>query len=185
MRRRSACAVHRPSFPGVAARKAREARAHEIGTEIDVALARSQVAVVRNRATSAVSGTLAKWCYGLVAVGLVVFALAADGSSKDRSDQIATANACAEARKAGATQADLKGTGCAAVVPATEESPATPSSDELRAGVVLRLGRLLTLCEQGAASKPETADGSTAVGPQDCKAIENAITTILTISSGE
>lgn len=170
-------------LPDGAARKAREARALEIRTEIDLALARGQVAVVRNRATAAVSGTLAKWCYAAAAVGLVIFALAADASSKDRGDQIATAKACAEARKAGATETDLHGSGCAVVSPAAKETPAKASSDELRAGLVLRLGRLLTICEQGAVSQPATAEGSTVFGPQDCKAIKDAITAVLAASA--
>jgi len=169
-------------LPDGAARKAREARAVDMRTEIDLALARGQVAVVRNRATSAVSGTLARWCYALVAVGLVVFALAADASSKDRSIQIATAKACAEARTAGATEADLHGSGCAVGSPA-KETPAELSPDVLRAGLVLRLGRLLTMCEQGAESQPKTADGSTVFGPQDCKAIKDAITAVLASSA--
>jgi hypothetical protein len=161
-------------------RKFREERALEIRTQVEVALARSQVAVVRRRASSAVSGTLAKWCYGFVAVGLVVFALAADASSQDRSDQIATAKACAEARKAGATGADgLDESGCLVVASTPADAPAKPSSQELRADVVQRLGELLAVCEKGAVSNPETAAGSAKFGSGDCQAIKDAITSIL------
>ncbi|MFB6722887.1 hypothetical protein ACFCV3_22100 [Kribbella sp. NPDC056345] len=161
-------------------RKFREERALEIRTQVELALARSQVAVVRRRASSAVSGTLAKCCYAFVAVGLVVFALAADASSQNRSDQIATAKACAEARKAGATVADgLDVSGCLAVAPTPAEAPAKPSSQELRADIVLRLGELLTVCEKGSVSNPETAAGSVKFGPGDCQAIKDALTAIL------
>lgn len=161
-------------------RTVREERALEIRTEVELALARSQVAVVRRRASSAVSGKLAKWCYGFVAVGLVVFALAADASSQVRSDQIATAKACAEARKAGATGADgLDDSGCQVDAPALAEASAKPSSPELRADVVQRLGELLIVCEKGVVSDPETTAGSVKFGSGDCKAIKDAITAIL------
>lgn len=166
------------------ARKLRETRALEMRTEIELALARSQVAVVRNRAASAVSGTLAKWCYAFVAVGLVVFALAADASSQDRSQQIATAKSCAEARTAGATETDLKGTGCAVVVPGAPDAPASRTSDELRADMVQQLGTLLAVCEKGASSGAAIPAGGMDFGPGDCEAVKVAISSLLKGPSG-
>lgn len=160
-------------------RKIRDAQALEIRTEIELALARSQVAVVRNRASSAVSGRLAKWCYGLVAVGLVAFALSADASTQDRAERIATGKACAEARKAGAIGVDLDGTGCAVAAPTTPETPTDSSSEELRADLVQQLGTLLVVCEKGASSTPQTSPGGTAFGARDCQAIEEAISSVL------
>jgi len=168
-------------LPAGAARTAREARADELRGEIDLALARGQVAVVRNRSTKAVSGTLAKWCYAAVAVGLVVFALGADGSSQDRDDQIATAKSCAEARKAGATSDELTGAGCS--TPATPPSGAAgPSPEVLRTSLALRLSRLLTLCEQEVALEQSEPPGSKPFGRADCDVLRDAITA--TVSTG-
>lgn len=166
-------------LPAGEARTDREARADELRVEIALALARGQVAVVRKRATKAVSGTVAKCCYAAVALGLVAFALAADWSSQDRGDRIATAKACAEARKAGATKDDLKKTKCAN--PGAASTADSPSPEELRTGLALRLTRLLTLCEKDAASKQTSPWGSEMFGPDDCDLLRDAITKVVSI----
>lgn len=166
-------------LPAGGARTDREARADELRDEIDLALARGQVAVVRHRATKAVSGALAKCCYAMVAVGLVAFALAADGSSRDRGDQIATAKACAEAREAGATKDDLADTGCAD--PGSGSAADGPSAEQFRTGLALRLSRLLTLCEKDTVSKQTVPWGNKQFGPDDCDVLRDAITKVVSI----
>src|SRR5690606_38343149 len=113
------------------------------------ATARARLAVVRRRATDAVSGGAARVSYLVVAVGLVAFALFADVASSDRTDAIAVAKACAEAREAKALEADLSDTACAARPAETDKPPADARQapfDEVRAALMIRLSELLDSC---------------------------------------
>jgi hypothetical protein len=88
-------------------RARRTALADEVKTEIEQALARAQVVAVRLRSTRAVHSAVAWFLYVAVIGGLIMFAVGTDKVSSDRKDPIADAKACGEARKAGATAAEL------------------------------------------------------------------------------
>ena len=91
-------------------RARRMALADEVKAEIEQALARGQVVVVRRRSTKAVTAKWAWLFYFLVIVGLTSFAAGTDWVSSDRLS-VADAKACAEARKAKATPNELGRTG--------------------------------------------------------------------------
>lgn len=135
-------------------RARRLALADDAKTEIEQALARSQVAVVRRRATEAIRGD-AWWLYIAVIAGLIAFAVGTDKVSSSRKDLIAEAKACGDARKAGATAKELKATEvCEAKAdPAADKAdgPAAGSAKpataaEARALILGQLSDALTAC---------------------------------------
>ena len=107
-------------------RARRIALADEAKTEIEQALARGQVAIVRRRSTKAVHGFIPWFLYVIAGVGLILFAVGTDKISSDRKDPIAEAKACGEARKAGATAKELKDTDCEGVAPTPADASQAP-----------------------------------------------------------
>lgn len=153
-------------------RARRTALADEAKTEVEQALARGQVVVIRRRAAQAVGDTLARWLYGAVIVGLIGFAVASDAASSDRTDRVAAAKACGEARKSGATAGELKRTNeiCdaePAKAPAAADPP-TPAA--ARATLAAELAAALKACAELVGTKEP--------GPltdEDCAPIRRAI----------
>ncbi|HEX8083584.1 MAG TPA: hypothetical protein VF529_04785 [Solirubrobacteraceae bacterium] len=144
-------------------RARRTALADEVKTEIEQALARGQVVVVRRRASKAVGGVGAIGLYFLVITGLILFAAATDKVSSDRTDPIAEAKACGEARKAGATDTEL---GRAANIcegkgeKEKEEEPADPpSAPEARADLAKQLSAVLAACSALVAVEDDPESG--------------------------
>lgn len=155
-------------------RARRTALADDVKTEIDQALARGLVVAVRRRSADAVSRPWAWVMYGLVIVGLIVFALGADNVSSDRRDKIADAKACGEARKAAATPAELERTKICDTGAAknAEEKPKPPSVAEARAQLATQLAKTQEACA-ALVQKP----GDTSSGPltsEDCNAVREA-----------
>jgi hypothetical protein len=127
-------------------RARRTALADEVGAAIEQALAQAQVVTVRQRATDAIGG--GSWAlYVVVLAGLIGFALCADKVSSDRTDSIAQAKACGEARKAGATAKELGNTNdiCEASTGGGGSS-ATPTAADARAQVAAKLVESAELC---------------------------------------
>lgn len=153
-------------------RARRTALADDVKAEIDEAMARAQVVVIRRRATEAVTGRDAWRRYAAVIVGLVLFAVGTDKVSSDRVDHIAEAKACGEARKAGATGAEL-----ARAKPACDGQPEKadepPSAAEARAQVTSKLAGALDAC-----TALVTKEGVAASGPltnDECDPVREAL----------
>ena len=123
--------------------------ADEVKTEIEQALARGQVVVVRRRSARAVTAGWAWLFYVLVVAGLTFFAMGTDFVSSDRLS-VADAKACAEARKADATAKELHRTGvCDSKGQPDEdqdEDTESPSSAVVRAQVTTKLAAALEAC---------------------------------------
>ena len=138
--------------------------ADEVKAEIEQALARAQVAVVRRRAKNAVSDWLSWVLYIAVIAGLLVFAVGTDKISSDRVT-IADAKACADARKAGATSTELSDTKtCDQTAAQAASQSESPSAAEARAEVSVKVATAVQACaalasERGQqAGKPLTND---------------------------
>jgi hypothetical protein len=103
--------------------------------------------VIRRRATNAVSGNSWRY-YVAVLAGLILFALSTDVVASDRSDKVAQAKACGDARKAGATNTELGRTNgvCEGAAEKPAATPAPPSADEARAEVAAKLLAALQAC---------------------------------------
>jgi hypothetical protein len=127
-------------------RARRVALADEVKAEIEQALARGQVVVVRLRSTGAVSGLWAWPLYVAVAVGLILFAVGTDKVSSERKTEVhkaATAQAknCGDARTAGAVLDELSRTGACTVPEKAGPKPLTVAEakacgDARKAGAV-------------------------------------------------
>jgi hypothetical protein len=159
-------------------RARRTALADEVKDAIDQALAQAQVVTVRGRALRAVSEREAWYAYVGVLVGLIVFALCADGISSTRSDHIAEAKACGDARKAGATATEL---GRAKdVCDAAAEEPATPppppSEAEARAQVLAKLVEAQEAC--AALIQKAGDDKSGPLAAADCDPVRQAVSSM-------
>jgi hypothetical protein len=148
--------------------------ADEVKAVIDRALAQAQVVVVRLRATQAVSG----WAWlGYVAeiACLILFAVGTDRVKSDRTDRVAEAKACGEAREAGATATELgraEGVCDAAAAETPPEEP-IPSAAEARAAITSQLAAVLEECT---ALVHEGADPES--GPledDDCDPVREAV----------
>lgn len=145
------------SVAGRASNEAEQARrttlADEVKLEIEGALARTQLVIVRRRATRAVCGMGSILCYVLVATGLVTFALGTDAVSSSRQDDIAIAKSCGEARAAGATKEELQGTACSTPPTASEADviAIAKSCGEARAAGATKEELQGTRCTSGAA----------------------------------
>ena len=162
-------------------RARRLALADDAKTEIEQALARSQVTVVRRRATEAVRGD-AWWLYIAVIAGLIAFAVGTDKVSSSRKDLIAEAKACGEARKAGATAKELKATeACEAKADPAADKPegqaagsAKPATAaEARALILGQLSDALAACV-ALVQETGAVDGRPLVNA-DCNPVREAI----------
>lgn len=170
---------------GEAERARRTKLADDVKEDIEQALARGQLVVVRRRATKAVSGAVAWALYGAVIVGLIVFAVGTDIVSSDRRDTVADAKACGDARKAGATAGELARTspicdGEGETTGAGDSDP--PTAAEARAQVAAKLAETLTTC---AALVHVAGDADS--GPLDdaqCDRVRRALAAIDRASNG-
>lgn len=159
-----------------AERARRTKLADSVKKELEQALARGQLVVVRRRATKAVSGAVAWVLYGAVIVGLIVFAVGTDIVSSDRRDTVADAKACGDARKAGATAGELARTSpiCDGEGDTAGAGDADqPTAAEARAQVAAKLAETLTIC---AALVRDAADADS--GPLDdaeCDRVRQAL----------
>lgn len=152
----------------------RTSLADEVKGEIEQALARAQVVVVRLRATAAVSGRA--WLLYLAVIGgLITFAVGANKVASDRKAPIANAKACGEARKAGATAAELgRATGvCDGEAAKAAPAPKPPSAAEARAQITASLAETLKACaalvaKQGVATSGPLTDA-------DCEPVRRAV----------
>lgn len=156
-----------------AERARRTGLADEVKTEIEQALARGQVVVVRRRATGAVSG-LSWLLYVAVIGGLLTFAAGTDKVASERSDPVAEAKACGEARKAGATDVELGRAQDICEGKAEPSPPAAPppSAAEARVQVARKLMDALDACT-ALVQKPR-AQGRP-LAPAACKPVSDAV----------
>jgi hypothetical protein len=159
-------------------RTRRTALADEAQREVELAIARARLAVVRRRAAEAVSGASARTCYLVVVCGLLVFALFADVITSDRTDAVATAKACGEARKAGASANELKGSACDAVEKKDEDKPVPPTAEEARTDLVTKLNDVLKSCVSLAAEDGKQ-DVKRPLSKTDCDRIAAAVKELL------
>jgi hypothetical protein len=155
-------------------RTRRTALADEAKAEIEQALARGQVVVVRRRASQAISDLGAFALYFFVLAGLIAFALSADKVASDRSDTIAIAKACAEARKAGATPNELSSTKCDSSGAGGGGDDGTPSEATARADVVAKLADALSTC--AALVNNPSDENSGPLQEAACQPVKQAIT---------
>jgi hypothetical protein len=160
-------------------RARRTALADDVKGEIEQALARGQLVVVRRRATDAVSDVLARWLYVFVIAGLILFAVASDAASSDRTDRVAAAKACGEAREAGATEGELKRTNEICDAKAANAAPGAdpPTASVARATLAAELATTLKACAEfvGEAGAPDAGP----LSDEDCAPIRDTITEML------
>ena len=151
-------------------RARRLALADDVKTEIEQALARSQVVVVRRRASNAVTDSLAWALYVVVIAGVILFAAGTDKVSSARpTNRIAEAKACGDARNAGATAKELGDTKlCQAQKKGSAAAEATqPSAEAAKAQVVTKLAAAWEACAAFVGN-----------GAPDCASVRTAIVTM-------
>ena len=161
-------------------RARRTALADEVKTEIEQALARGQVVAVRRRATNAVGDWKSVLLYAVFILGLIGFALGSDAVSDGRTDAVAVAKACGEARKAGATSGDLEQAKDVCKGEAKATTPKEVSSAQARAEVTTALTKALTACAE--LVKKEAADDSGPLQDTDCDPVREALTRVNTVT---
>lgn len=164
-----------------AERARRTALADELRTEIEIALARAEMAVVRRRATDAVGTFVAFLLYATVLGGLVLFAAGADAVASNRITVGDTAKACGDARTAGATDQELVDSGCEGAAERDGATDAEPSVDEQRTAFLEELAGPLTTCLTLARDGDRPAEGQTdvAVTQAECARIAALVATFL------
>jgi hypothetical protein len=91
----------RTEDPALAARLSAEVA--EIEADIRMTLDRAKLRIIRRRANRAVRGKGAVVLYTVFVAGVLLFALGSDYLSSGRTEDVAIAKACADARTAGAT----------------------------------------------------------------------------------
>ncbi|GEP33089.1 hypothetical protein NSZ01_08570 [Nocardioides szechwanensis] len=150
---------HAMSLRRVAARATSEdqrartaARTNEVQGEIDRALARARLVVVRRNATRVVSDRRAWLCYLTVILGLMGFALSADYVTSEPQSSLELVKTCGEARSAGPLPSSVT-SDCPS--PSAESAPPSPTagSRERRAALIEELTALLTTCEEAVADE--------------------------------
>jgi hypothetical protein len=114
-------------------------RAAEIESDIGVAQVRAALAVVRRRATRAVTDATAGALYATFLAAVVLFGISADRLDSERAGRITTAKSCAEAAKENATSLPPI---CGTSTPATQ-----PTAAEIHQEAVEALGTALGKCE--------------------------------------
>jgi len=158
-----------------AERARRTVLADEAKTEIEQALARSQVAVVRRRARNAVTDPLSWGLYLAVIAGLIVFAVGTDKVASERRDLVADAKACGDARKAGATDGELGRTEtCDSDAAKSEPEPKPLSAVEARSEMTVKLAALLQACTALVPKEGETTGRPLA--DEECDPLREALT---------
>jgi hypothetical protein len=160
-------------------RARRTALAEEIAVEIDTALARAQLLKNREDAASAVSDWKAWLLYAAVLTGLLFFALGTDAVTSNRTDRVAAAKACGEARGAKATPNELgRAEGvCDKAPEPPAEAPSPPTQAQARADIAAQLTDVLKACT---ALVPD--GGSTKAKPlrtADCAPIRAVLPAVL------
>lgn len=142
-----------------AERKRREDLASEIESDIRSAFGLAALRIVRHRTAHAVTGKGAWAAYVCFVLGVIAFALGTDYVSSERTERVAIAKSCGEARKAGATGAELPPV-CSddgrpkAAKPAAQKPSAAQQRRALAPGLVTSLRD----CEAAVAAGPLTAD---------------------------
>ena len=156
-------------------RARRGALADDVKTEIEQALARAQLVVIRRRAVAAVSDFGAFVLYCAVITGLIFFAVGADKVSSDRPDPVANAKACGDARTAGATAGELKRTDgvCDAKADQPVQPAETPSAAQARSQIAEKLAAAVTACTALTATPNGTAGGP--LTNADCDPVRQAL----------
>jgi hypothetical protein len=160
-------------------RARRIALADVVNTEIEQAFARSQLVVIRRRASNAVTDLGAFVLYVVAIFGLILYLLGTDAvSSAPSRVAIADAKACGDARKADATPNELgktkvcdkKGSDSAAA------AAKQPSSAAAKAQAIMKLAAALETCTA-------LVDSGGPLKNKDCDAIRRAIV-VMTKRSG-
>jgi hypothetical protein len=152
--------------------------ADAVKTEIEQALARSQVVVVRQRADHAVYGFWAWFCYVVFICGLLAFAAGTDAVSSQRKEHaIALAKSCGEARKAGALDAELTSAKGICVAKGSSEPPKPQSIDEARTQLAAALTKTLKACAALVHKQGDAASGP--LTKKDCEPVRSAAAAML------
>jgi hypothetical protein len=148
-------------------------RAILINSEVSQTMARAAVAVVRRRASNALSDGRAIFLVSLFFVSFAAFAVSADYLDSLRSGKVAVLKACGEAVTAGADRQALPKI-CASPSPSVSPSPTVTPPRVITAAAVEALASKLADCEQSVAS----GIGSR----QDCDPIRAAISDLSGLS---
>lgn len=161
--------------------------------EVDRAIARARWSVVRRAAADASGGRVAICMYLGVLIGLLGFAFCSDMATDPEDDDIKVAQSCAQARSAGAVDADLDGSACqtstAADTPADDETKdATPGEESDKdkaiarhaalARVAHRLQEVVAICNDLAHTETES-DSPRPLDGSDCEGLEAALDEVL------
>jgi hypothetical protein len=164
---------------GMARERARRtALADELRTEIETALARAQVAVVRRRSTDAVGSGAAFLLYAVVLGGLLLFAAGADKVASERVEVGKDALACAKAREAGATDQELSTSGCHPDSDKADPTEERPSVEDRRNAFLEELATPLSTCLKLSTAPANTeADEAPAVTRAECARLAALVVT--------
>jgi len=119
-----------------------EQMAAAIRADLEVTFARAAHLVVRRRASNAIRDSMSQAAYGVFVVGFLLFALGTDYVSSERTEQVAIAKSCAEARTADATRLPEI---CGAASDAAKDADASSPAAE-RVGAAAALGEPLQRC---------------------------------------
>jgi hypothetical protein len=144
-------------------------RADEIRGEVSSTHARANLRVVRRRLSKALTGFWARVFYGFFVVGVLLFGIGADYLQSERSDRIALAKNCAEARTAKALESQLPS--ICGQAPTTEEKQKA-STEHQTANAAEQLAVALSTC-QGILDEDPSSD------PKSCDPIRRAILTLM------
>ncbi len=146
--------------------KRRKTLADEIESNIRSAFGIAALRVVRQRTTDALTGKRVRGAYVAFVLGIIGFALGSDYLVSQRSDSVAIAKSCGEARKAGATGPELPEV-CTDPDEPKKELPQDPSAEQQRLELVRNLLKTLRDCETAAAEGP--------LAPDVCRPIRLAV----------
>lgn len=138
-------------------RARREQLADEIDSDIRAAFGLAALRVTRSRAAEAVTGRGARNAYLAFVLGVVLFALGTDYVSSERTERVAIAKSCADARKAGAKGGELPSV-CERPDKEKDKAEQKPSARQQQTALAAKLVEALRECESAVKSGPLTDD---------------------------
>jgi hypothetical protein len=117
--------------------------------------------------------------YAVVLCGLVLFAAGTDAVASERVEAGKSAKACGDARKAGATDQELKDSDCEAVADEPSPAEAPPTVQDQRNDFLDELAQPLSTCLKlsRAEDKPDEGETEVVVTQAECARVAALVAT--------